>query len=323
LSKETLLKILGVLVVLALVWLGLPEKKEKNGKKREAKSGRSVRLYAIERDACVERVIEAFKKESGIDVKRVQTAKEEVDVYWLKSPVLAYSLKKRGVLAQLPPSMCQPRLAGLADSDGDWCAVGLRWPVVVGKKESLPASVFDYADIANKDKGLLVLPTQPDYATYWAALFERLGGEKMTAWMRAVRRNGTAFVRNDNEAIALIERGAGRFVLLFSDRVFDLPKGLAWRDIDQKKGGVGAFLLPSVVAQSAQAPHSQEARAFLRFILSSKGQATVRACGLYPTQKVIDGPSALTPPHKLRRLEVNATRLYMSLPALMPRLKAW
>jgi len=323
-SKETLLKILGVLIVVALVWFGLPEeKKAKPGKK--SRERKTIRLYADEKRGCVEPLIRAFEKKSGIRVAVTDRLDKEADLYWFTNPVRAELLKRKKRLTSLALSNRCPVAPAFRDPDGYWCGVAARLRLIVADvNTTAPKSVLGYADAAFRQKGAMTLPLREEASPFMAALFEKLGAERAEAFLKAALRNGTAFVPSDGEGVDLVVKGGVGFVTAASDEaVAARRRGGQVRIIypDQGREGMGVFLLPSVVAAASGA--SRFARDFVDFLLSEKGQGLLakEGCDLIPLRSGIKGPDGIASLTTLKVMDIDYSRLPDTLRAIGPSLR--
>ncbi|WP_457597729.1 ABC transporter substrate-binding protein [Hydrogenimonas sp.] len=271
-KKETLLMIIGAAIVLALVWLGF-----KKAGVEESLPPPHLLLATDMPPTCVEPVAKAFGKRSGIEV-RVQSPGEsngtKPDLYWLESPLTALHLAEKGVLARYEAPGCRKVPPLFKDLEKRWCGVSAAGRVFFVDRNATepPASVLEPGRAPG---GWCVAKTLEGTGLLMGALALRLGTERALAAMKGWYDEGAMLTKSDEEAIAAVTLGHADWALVGSDAAGRaMQKGAEGRIVwpDQKDGGIGTLLVPTVVALAEGGAHPAAAKAFYAFLLSQEGQ---------------------------------------------------
>ncbi|WP_456452957.1 extracellular solute-binding protein [Hydrogenimonas sp.] len=345
-KKETLWTILGVIVVLALVWLGYPEEGGE-GVKTKKRPKPTVMVYVSEDRVFSEPILKEFEKKTGIVVNAVYDTEEtkstgvmnrllaeksrpQADVYWANEPIRAEVLKQKGVLAPYASKNCEGIPESFKDSDGYWCGFSARVRLLVAGADLAPKpdSIFDYTDPAFKGKGVLANPLFGTTTAHMAALFVVLGEERAEAFMKAMHKNGVMMSSSNGESADLVAMGHAGFALVDSDdAVARLRKGakIAMIYPDQKEGELGVFVVPNAVMLVKGAPHPKAAKKLIDYLLSPEVEAKLAQadCAQIPLHAGVEGPKELLPMDKTRIMKVDYGEVAKTMLAIQPFLRQW
>ncbi len=309
--------------------------------------GPTVVVYVSEDQVFSQPILEEFEKETGIQVKAIYDTEEakstgamnrliaekdnpQADVYWANEPIRAEVLKQKGIAAPYASPNAAAIPEGFKDPQGYWTGFSARLRVLVARKdlEKKPSSLLAFADPAWKGKGVIANPLFGTTTSEIAALFTLWGDKKAKAFMAALKANETGLSSNNGESADFVAAGRYAFSLVDSDDVIArLRRGNPVELIypDQEKGGLGCFLVPNAAVLVRGAPHPEEARRLIDYLLSPGTEAKLaRAdCAQLPLHPGVTPPPELKPLGQIRVMKVDYARVARKLVEIQPYLKAW
>ena len=205
-----------------------------------------------------------------------EKGRPQADVFWSNEPVRTLMLKSRGVLA----SYQSPAASGIAntfkDPDGYWTGFSARLRVIVYnadkvKENEAPRSVFDLADPRWKGQAAIADPRFGSTSFHVAALYAELGDDRADDYFRKLKANDVKIVDGNSVVRDMVARGDALVGLTDSDDVnvalqAKQPVAMVLPDRD----GIGVPVMPNMVSLVAQAPHPDEARRLIDYLLSSE-----------------------------------------------------
>jgi len=302
-----------------------------------------VTVYVSEDQVFSQPVLEAFEKETGITVDAVYDTEEakstgvmnrliaekahpRADVYWANEPVRAEVLRQRGVLEPYRSPEASDIDAAFRSREDYWTGFSARLRVfIVHKGARAPASVFDYADDAFAGKGVIANPLFGTTTVHVAALYARLGTRKADAFLRQLKRNGTAISTGNGESADFVARGTYDFALVDSDDAISrIRRGDPVRLVypDQQRSGIGMFVVPNAVMLIDGAPHPKAARRLIDFLLSKQTEAMLanEDCAQIPLHDGVAPPPELHALKTLKTMDVDYEAVAAELTRIQPRL---
>lgn len=260
------------------------------GKKEEV-----VVYTAVEEVYCRE-LFRQFEEETGIAVRAVydteankttglvnriisEAERPVCDVFWNNEFIQTIDLQERGMLADYVPAGTEDIPDAYKDVDGYWTAFGGRARVMLVNTEltgeaDYPVSVYDFVN-GRFEGGELALayPMFGTTRTQAAAMYALLGEEKAREFFRQIADRGVQIV--DGNSVTKDMAAAGQVKVGYTDT--DDAKD-AIRDgapvvmvfPDQEADGIGTLITPSTAALVKGAPHSENAKKFLDFLVSAR-----------------------------------------------------
>jgi iron(III) transport system substrate-binding protein len=253
---------------------------------------RRVTVYVSTDRVFSEPVLREYEKRSGVKVNAVYDTEEtkstglanrllaekgrpQADVFWSNEPVRTLVLKSRDVLALYRSPSAQGIPAALIDPEGYWTGFSARMRVIayntrtVTSKEA-PQSIFDLADPRWKGQVAMADPRFGSTSFHVAALYAIAGDEKMDDFFRRLKTNGVRIVDGNSLVRDLVARGEVKTGLTDTDDVNvaienGQPVGMVLPD----KDGLGVPVMPNMVSLIANAPHPEEARQLIDYLLSA------------------------------------------------------
>jgi iron(III) transport system substrate-binding protein len=252
----------------------------------------TVTVYVSTDRVFSEPVLRVFEQQTGIRVEAVYDTEEtkstglanrliaekgrpHADVFWSNEPVRTLVLQSRGVLASYRSPSADGIPAALVDPDGYWTGFSARIRVIAYNTTTVPsadapASVFDLADPKWKGQVAMADPRFGSTSFHVAALYVLAGDEKMDDFFRRLKANGVRIVGGNSLVRDLVARGEVKIGLTDTDDVNvaiedGQPVGMVLPDRD----GLGVPVMPNMVSLIAHAPHPQEARRLIDYLLST------------------------------------------------------
>lgn len=264
------------------------------GDGRESRPGtaaRSVTVYVSTDRVFSEPVLREYEERSGVRVNAVYDTEETKstglanrliaemnrplgDVFWSNEPVRTLVLKSRGVLASYRSSNAEGIPGALVDPEGYWTGFSARIRVIayntkLVKAEEAPRSVFDLADPRWKGRAAIADPRFGSTSFHVAALYALVGDAKMDDFFRQLKANKVRVVDSNSVVRDLVARGEVHVGLTDTDDVnVAIENGQPVAMILPDRDGVGVPVMPNMVSLVANAPHPEEGRALIDYLLS-------------------------------------------------------
>lgn len=277
----------GLLAALAINALGACRSPEP-----APNADRTVTVYVSTDRVFSEPVLREYERQSGVRVNAVydteetkstglanrllaEKARPQADVFWSNEPVRTLVLKSREVLAPYRSPSAEGIPAALKDPEGYWTGFSARIRVIAYNTktvtaEDAPRSIFDLTDAKWKGQVAMADPRFGSTSFHVAALYALAGDEKMDEFFRRLKVNGVRIVDGNSVVRDLVARGEVKVGLTDTDDVNvaiedGQPVGMVLPDRD----GLGVPVMPNMVSLIANAPHTQEARQFIDYLLSA------------------------------------------------------
>lgn len=255
----------------------------------------AVVVYTSVDDVFARPVCEQFQKQTGIEVKLVpdteetkstgllnrliaESSRPQADVFWSGDPVRAAVLKARGISAPFKPTSPADTTGRFSDSAGHWASLSARARVILYNKNLVPAgnepkSIRAFLAAKWKGKACLANPLFGTTSMHAAALFETMGEIKAKDFFEGMRTNGVKMLSSNGEVKRRVAAGDFAFGLADTDDASvavneGKPVGLIFPDQD----GAGTLLVPNAAVLIANAPHGDNGRKFIDYLLSSESE---------------------------------------------------
>jgi len=255
-------------------------------------AARTVTVYVSTDRVFSEPVLREYERRSGVTVNAVydteetkstglanrllaEKARPQADVFWSNEPVRTLVLKSRDVLASYRSPSAEGIPAALLDPDGYWTGFSARIRVIAYNTKTVtpndaPQSIFDLADPKWKGQVAMADPRFGSTSFHVAALYALAGDDKMDDFFRRLKANGVRIVEGNSVVRDLVARGEVRTGLTDTDDVNvaienGQPVGMVLPD----REGLGVPVMPNMVSLIAGAPHPEEARKLIDYLLSA------------------------------------------------------
>jgi len=256
-----------------------------------ASKGRTVTIYVSTDRVFSEPVLREYERRSGVKVNPVydteetkstglanrllaEKARPQADVFWSNEPVRTLVLKSREVLAPYKSPSAEGMPAALIDPEGYWTGFSARMRVIayntkLVKPEEAPRSVFDLADPKWRGQVAIADPRFGSTSFHVAALYAIAGDQKMDDFFRRLKENGVRVVDGNSVVRDLVARGEVKVGLTDTDDVnVALEDGQPIAMVLPDKDGLGVPVMPNMVSLVANAPHADEGRRLIDYLLS-------------------------------------------------------
>jgi iron(III) transport system substrate-binding protein len=281
---------------------------------------RAVTIYVSTDRVFSEPVLREYERQSGVKVNPVydteetkstglanrllaEKARPQADVFWSNEPVRTLVLKSRDVLAPYRSPNADGIPAALVDPEGYWTGFSARIRVIayntkLVKPEEVPQSVFDLADPRWRGQTAIADPRFGSTSFHVAALYAIAGDEKMDDFFRRLKENGVRVVDGNSVVRDLVVRGDVKLGLTDTDDVNvaledGQPVAMALPD----REGLGVPVMPNMVSLIANAPHPDEARRLIDYLLSPDVERRLAQSGAVqiPLHAGVPGPKNIPP----------------------------
>ena len=307
----------------------------------------SVTIYVSEDQVFSEPILKAFEKETGIKVDARYDTEEskgtgvmnrliaekshpQADLYWANEPIRAEVLKSKGVLSPYHSPQAKEIPDTFKDAEGYWTGFSARARLFVVHNTSSqdPQSIMDYIAPVFRGKGVIANPLFGTTAIQIAALFTKLGENNAKAFMQKLKENHVAIATSNGESADLVAKGEYLFSLVDSDDAISrLRAGAPIHFIypDQGEHAPGTLILPNAVMMIKGAPHPQNAKKLIDYLLSKKTEMALAAadCAQIPLRPDLPAPKELKPLSQIKTMSVDYADVARKMITLQPFLKQW
>jgi iron(III) transport system substrate-binding protein len=255
-------------------------------------AARTVTVYVSTDRVFSEPVLREYERRTGVKVNPVydteeakstglanrllaEKARPQADVFWSNEPVRTLVLKSRDVLASYRSPSAEGIPVALLDPDGYWTGFSARIRVIAYNTKTVrpndaPQSIFDLADPKWKGQVAMADPRFGSTSFHVAALYALTGDDRMDDFFRRLKANGVRIVEGNSVVRDLVARGEVKTGLTDTDDVNvaienGQPVGMVLPD----REGLGVPVMPNMVSLIAGAPHPEEARKLIDYLLSA------------------------------------------------------
>src|SRR6266540_6919398 len=254
--------------------------------------GRAVTIYVSTDRVFSEPVLREYERRSGVKVNAVydteetkstglanrlmaEKARPQADVFWSNEPVRTLVLKSRGVLASYHSPNADGIPVALVDPDHFWTGFSARIRVIaynttLVKAGEAPHSVFDLAEARWNGQVAMADPRFGSTSFHVAALYALAGDEKMDDFFRRLQANRVRIVDGNSAVRDLVARGGAKVGLTDTDDVnVAMEAGQPVSMVLPDRDGLGVPVMPNMVSLIAGAPHPEEAKQLIDYLLST------------------------------------------------------
>jgi len=278
---------LFIVIIILCIFL-LPSCRKSPGEKQ-----RQVVLYCSVDQSIAEPIIAQFEKQSGIKVLarfdteasktvglvqkiRAEAASPVADVFWSGEIFYTIRLAREGLLSAYESDKTENWPALFVDPNTRWHGFGLRARVIAYNTqrvsaEQAPRSLEDCLD--SKWKGRLVMAS-PEFGTTGgdvASWFVHYGTGRAIEILHALKLNEIRLVSGNSTAVRTVTTGQADICFTDTDDVYAAQRNgspVAMNYLNQ--GGDGPLAIPNTAAIIAGAPHPNEAKELMEYLLSEQ-----------------------------------------------------
>ncbi len=292
-----------------------------------------VVVYASVDDVFARPVAEKFEKETGIQVKLVPDTEETkstgllnrliaeksrpvADVFWSGDPMRAEVLKAKGISSPYK----SPNLVGMppqfSDPEGHWSALAARARIIIYNKSLVPAGqeprgLADFLDPKWQGKACLANPLFGTTSMHAAILFETMGEERARAFFEGLKANQVKMLSSNGEVKRRVADGEFAFGLTDTDDANEAlkdgkPIGIVYPDAD----GIGTLVMPTAAVFIAGAPHAENGKRFIDFLLSAEVETMLAASAAQmPLRPGVESPAGVKRVDEIKAMSVDYAKL--------------
>jgi len=269
-----------------------------------------VVLYCALDQAHSEPIVAAFEKSTGLDVEayydveasksvglrrrlQAEAGRPICDVFWNNEPVQTVVLARQGMLQAYDSPSAADIPDAFRDKDHLWTGFAARARVFIVNTDSFPDSATrpsrttDLLDPAYANRCGMAKPLTGTTAAHAAWWLSTLGRDATFALLTALRDNQVRFGPGNAHLMRLVREGELDFGFTDTDDCQEaVSEGFPVVCIlpDQGKDDPGLLVIPNTVALVAGAPHADNGRKLIDYILSRDVE-----------QRLAAGPSAQIP----------------------------
>jgi len=284
-----------------------------------------------------EPILSVFEQETGIKIRPVYDVEATkttglvnrliaeknnplADVFWNGEFAQTILLKNEGVLATYRSPNTVDIPDQYRDSDGYWTGFAGRARVILVNTDLLapedyPDSIYDLLDEKYPAEKIgIASPLFGTTATHAAAIYTQIGTINARDYFISISSRGIQVVDGNSVVRDMVANGQLMFGLTDTDDACTaVEKGKPVKIIfpDQGLGQSGTLIIPNTVALIAGAPHPENAKIFIDYLLSPETENTLLESGWshISLRKVDAGPSCIETKN-IQGMEIGLTEIY-------------
>ncbi len=260
-------------------------------------STRTVTLYTSVDDIFARMVVDAFEKETGIEVRvlgdteatkttglvaRLLAEKGDptADVWWSSEPMGTIRLDAEGVLeaGAMEGTVGEDWPEQLRADDWSWVGIAVRARVIGFASDRVGQPPTALAALADPTYQGRIGMARPQFGTtriHMAILAQRWGLEGFESWLEALRDNGVRLYDGNATVVRALSMGEIDVGLTDTDDIW-AGRENGWKvdlayesaEGDPRWPGAGPTLIPNTVAVARNAPHPDAARRLAAYLVS-------------------------------------------------------
>ena len=251
-----------------------------------------VTVYVSTDRVFSEPVLREYERRTGVKVSAVYDTEEtkstglanrllaeknrpQADVFWSNEPVRTIVLKSRGVLAPYRSPNADGIPPVLIDAEHFWTGFSARIRVIAYNTKAVtperaPRSVFDLADPKWAGQVAMADPRFGSTSFHVAALYAIAGDERMDEFFKRLKANRVRIVDGNSAVRDLVVRGDVKVGLTDTDDVnVAIERGQPIAMVLPDRDGLGVPVMPNMVSLVGGAPHADEGRKLIDYLLSA------------------------------------------------------
>ena len=191
-----------------------------------------------------------------------------------------------------------------------------------------PASVTAYTEPSARGRTAIANPLFGTTTDYVAALFTIWGDDRAKTFMNDIKRNGVKMTTSNGESTDFVVTGHVDFSLVDSDDAVNTKKQGKPVEIiypDQDPNGLGVLILPNAVALIKGAPHAENGKRLIDYLLSKETERKLAFadCAQIPLHSGVDTPPEVRRIEDIKTMRVSYVDLARKMEEIQPFLKEW
>jgi iron(III) transport system substrate-binding protein len=311
------------------------------------RSAREVTAYDSADRPFSEPILQEYQRQSGVRINVVYDTEEtkstglanrllaekgrpQADVFWSNEPVRTLVLKSRGVLAPYESPAANGIAATFKDREGYWTGFSARLRVIVYntnkvKADDAPRSVVDLADPRWKGQVASADPRFGSTSFHVAALYAAVGDDRADDYFRRLKANDVKIVDGNSVVRDMVARGDVSVGLTDTDDVnvaieAKQPVAMVLPDRD----GIGVPVMPNMVSLVAGAPHADEGKRLIDYLLSTEVERKLAESEAVqiPLHADVPGPKNIPPISSFKAMTLDYAKAATRVEDVTKRLAA-
>lgn len=322
-------------VLLSLLLLGACEQGQTPGAASSGGSagGGSVVVYSSADKEFAELIFRAYEQKTGgkvlalYDTEETKTAgltarlvaekaSPKADVFWSSDTSRAVALVDQGVASSYSTPEAASIPARYKGSTGLWTGFAARIRVLLYNTDNVkaaeaPRSILDLTRPRWKGRFAIANPHFGTMSFHASALFVLWGDARATAFLHDLEANGAVIAAGNSDVKDRVSDGRVDVGILDEDDAVVAirekePVALIVPDQEGPQP-LGTPLMPNAALLIQGAPHPEEARHFIDFLVSAETEKILAAsdAAQYPLHPGVPGPALLPPLERIRIMDVD------------------
>ena len=305
---------------------------------------RTVVVYSSADKEFAELIFRAYEEKAGVKVLPLYDTEEtktagltarllaeknhpRADVFWSSDTSRAVALVEQGVAEAYVPKESAGISPHYRSATGHWTGFAARIRVIlynttrVGPGEA-PRSILDLTEPRWKGRFAIANPHFGTMSFQAAALFVQWGDQRARDFLRRLKNNDAVIAAGNSDVKDRVADGRVDVGILDEDDAVvsvreKKPVAIVIPDQDGPDA-LGTPLMPNVALLIQGAPHPDEARRFIEFLVSAGAEQILAEsdAAQYPLHPGIPGPTLLPPLQTIRVMDVDYVEVARRLPAM-------
>lgn len=297
-----------------------------------AATERRVVIYTSADQPFAEPVLQTYKAKTGVDLRMVFDTEEtkttglvnrlqaeannpRADVFWSSDPARGIAITRLGLTQPYVSPNAGSIPATFKDREGLWTGFAARARVFIVNnhlvpESETPRSIRALTDPKWQGKAAIANPIFGTTAFHSTALFVKWGDERAERFFRDLKANGVQILDSNGAVKDQVAAGLIPWGLTDTDDAnVAIQEGKPVRMVypDQEAEGMGTPFMPNTVSLIQGAPHAEEGKKLIDYLLSPEVEAMLARSDSMnvPLHPGVETPSHVSAIDKLRFFEVD------------------
>lgn len=267
-------------------------------------------------------------KTAGLTARIVaEKARPKADVFWSSDTSRAVALVEQGVAAPYVPAEAATIPARYRSTAGLWTGFAGRIRVMLYNTDMVkpgeaPRSILDLTEPQWKGRFAFANPHFGTMSFHAASLFVKWGDARAMDFLQRLKDNDAVIAAGNSDVKDRVADGRVAVGILDEDDAVvavreKKPVAIAIPD-QEGSDALGTPLMPNVALLIQGAPHPDEARRFIDFLVSAEAEQILADsdAAQYPLHPGIPGPKLLPPLETIRAMDVDPLDVARRLPTM-------
>lgn len=311
---------------------------------------RSVVVYSSADKEFAELVFRAYEEKTGVRVLPVydteetktagltarlvaEAASPQADVFWSSDTSRAVALVDRGIAAPYESPAAVGIPATYKDPQHRWTGFGARIRVIIYNTAAVspaqaPRSILDFTKPEWKGKFAIPNPHFGTMSFHAAALYVLWGDARATRFFERLAQNGAVIAAGNSDVKDRVTDGrVAAGIVDEDDAMVAVREGKPVAIVIPDQEGpdaLGTPVMPNTAMLVSGAPHADEGRRFIDFLVSAEAEAILANsdAAQFPLHRGVPGPGTLPPLDRIRAMRVDYSAVAARLGTMDETLRA-